>query len=128
MTRSSLRALALGVAAASSLSLVACGDDDSESGSSSSSGASPKAEAPAEGKQGGVLEQSGSSDVDYLDPGHTYYTGGYQIAFATGRPLYGFKPGEEQPVPDLAEGEPQIAEDAKSITVKIKPNVKFGPP
>jgi peptide/nickel transport system substrate-binding protein len=75
-----------------------------------------------------VLEQSGSSDVDYLDPGHTYYTGGYQIAFATGRPLYGFKPGEEQPVPDLAEGEPQIAEDAKSITVKIKPNVKFGPP
>jgi peptide/nickel transport system substrate-binding protein len=128
MTKS-LRMLLMGILAALALFAVACGDDD-EGGTTNGGGsaAAPSEGEPTEGKQGGVLEQLGSSDVDYLDPGHTYYTGGYQVAFAIGRPLYGFKPGEEQPVPDLAEGEPEIAEDAKSLTVKIKPNVKFGPP
>lgn len=124
----SLRALALGVAAASSLFVVACGDDDNETASSSSSGAAATAEAPAEGKQGGVLNQLGSSDVDYLDPGHTYYTGGYQVAYATHRPLYNFKPGQAEQVPDLAEGPPEIGADNKSITVKLKTGVKFAPP
>ncbi|MCW3012761.1 MAG: hypothetical protein JWO90_3165 [Solirubrobacterales bacterium] len=128
MSRSSLRALALSVAAASSLAIVACGDDDSGSSSSSSGAATTASEAPAEGKQGGVLNQLGASDVDYLDPGHTYYTGGYQVAYATHRPLYGFKPGQAEQVPDLAEAAPEIAADNKSITVKLKKGVKFAPP
>ena len=129
MTRTSLRALALGVAAASSLFVVACGDDDSGSSSPSSSGAATtSSDAPAEGKQGGVLTQLGSSDVDYLDPGHTYYQGGYQVAYATHRPLYNFGPEDDEAVPDLAESAPEIGADAKSVTVKIKKGVKFGPP
>jgi len=129
MTSIPLRSLALGVAAATSLSVAACGSTSgSSSSSSSSSGAAPAATTPAEGKQGGVLNQLGSSDVDYLDPGHTYYTGGYQVAFAIGRPLYGFKPGQADPVPDLAEAAPEIAADNKSITIKIRKGVKFGPP
>ena len=129
MTRSSLRALALSAAAASSLVVAACGgDDEKKTASSSSSGAGTAAEAPAEGKQGGVLNQLGSSDVDYLDPGHTYYTGGYQVAYATHRPLYNFKPGQAEQVPDLAEGDPEIAADNKSITVKLRTGVKFAPP
>jgi len=130
MTKS-LRMLLMSILAALALFAVACGDDDEGAaggGSADNQQAAPTQDGEPQGKQGGVLEQSGSSDVDYLDPGHTYYTGGYQVAYATGRPLYNFKPGEEQPVPDLAEGEPQIGEDAKSITVKIKPNVQFGPP
>ena len=128
MTSSSLRALALSVAAASSLIFVACGDDDSGSGSSTSSGAATTAEAPAEGKQGGALTQLGSSDVDYLDTGKTYYQGGYQVAYAIGRPLYNFGPKDEKEVPDLAEAPPEIGADAKSVTVKIKKGVKFAPP
>ena len=124
----SLRALALGAAAASSLFVVACGSDDSGSSSSQSSGGAPKAEAPAEGKQGGALQQLGAADVDYLDPGHTYYQGGYQVAYATHRGLYGFKPGTPEPQPDLAVAAPEIGADNKSITVKLRKGVKFAPP
>ncbi len=47
----------------------------------------------------------------------------------TQRPLYSFKPDDaETPVPDLAEGEPQISEDNKTITVKIRSGVKYSPP
>jgi peptide/nickel transport system substrate-binding protein len=125
MTKS-LRMLVMGILAALALLAVACGDDD-EGGTGNASGGAPT-ETDTEPKQGGVLKQLGSTDVDYLDPGHTYYTAGYQVAYSIGRPLYSFKPDEELPVPDLAEGEPQLGEDAKSVTVKIKPNVKFGPP
>ena len=125
---SSLRNLALGVAVASSLSLAACGGDDDGGSGASSSGAGTTAEAPAEGKQGGVLTQLGSSDVDYLDPGHTYFQGGYQVAYAIGRPLINLGPGDKEAVPDLAEALPEVGADAKSVTVKIKKGVKFGPP
>ena len=127
----SLRMLLMSILAALALFAVACGDDEEPAagGSADTQEAAPgSGDGEPQGKQGGVLEQLGSADVDYLDPGHTYYTVGYQVAYATHRPLYSFKPGEEQPVADLAEGEPQLAEDARSITVKIKPNVKFAPP
>src|SRR5213078_1560341 len=64
-----------------------------------------------------------------MDPGQMYYTFGYMIGYAVQRPLYSFRPDNaEKPVPDLADGEPQIASDGKSITVKIKQGVKFSPP
>ncbi len=130
MTSNSLRALVLSLAAASSLSVAACGSNDSGSSSSSSSGAASTPSTPAEGKQGGVLNQlNASGDVDYLDPGHTYYQGGYQVALSIGRTLYSYKPGDPNTaVPDLAEGPPEIAADNKSVTVKIRKGVKFGPP
>jgi peptide/nickel transport system substrate-binding protein len=129
MTSKSLRVLGMSVAAASSLFVAACGSSsNSDTGSSSSGASTAKSAAPTGGKQGGTLKQLGSGDVDYLDPGHTYYTGGYQVAFAIGRPLYGFKPGQADPVPDVAEGPPEIAADNKSITIKIKPGIKFAPP
>ena len=31
-------------------------------------------------------------------------------------------------MPDLADGEPEISEDKKTVTVKISKGVKFGPP
>src|SRR4051794_17412993 len=104
MTRSALRAIAMGLVAALALFVAACGSD-SKSGSTTSSNGNTKPAPAKQGKQGGVLKQLGSSDVDYLDPGHTYYTGGYQVAYATNRPLYNFKPGDATPVPDLAEGD-----------------------
>jgi peptide/nickel transport system substrate-binding protein len=129
MTRSQLRLLLASVVAALALVVSACGGDDSDSGSGSSGGGNAAQQETGGGKTGGVLRQLGASDVDYLDPGHTYYTGGYQVAYATQRALYSFKPDSAtEPVPDLAADKPQISEDLKKVTVKIKPGVKFSPP
>jgi peptide/nickel transport system substrate-binding protein len=129
MTRSTLRLLLAGVVAALALVVAACGGNDNNGGGPSSAGGGAANQETGGGKQGGVLRQLGSSDVDYLDPGHTYYTGGYQVAYATQRPLYNFKPTNgTDPVPDLAADKPQISDDLKTVTVKIKKGVKFSPP
>src|SRR4051812_1544424 len=115
------------VVGALALVIAACGGSDNN-GAASSSSSSSGANQETGGKQGGVLRQLGSTDVDYIDPGHTYFTAGYQVAYVTQRPLYSFKPGETTPVPDVAAAKPEISNDLKTITVKIKPNVKFSPP
>jgi peptide/nickel transport system substrate-binding protein len=125
MIRSPLRLLAALALVALTLFVVACGGDDSGDGGSSGKSSNGS---PTEGKQGGKLEQLGASDVDFLDPGQTYFTGGYQVAYATHKPLYSFQPGEPEAKPDLAEGEPEISDDKKTVTVTLKKGVKFGPP
>jgi peptide/nickel transport system substrate-binding protein len=105
--------------------VAACGSSSSEkSGSSSNKNAGN----PNTGKKGGKLEQLGASDVDFLDPGQTYYTGGYQVLYATQKTLYSFKPGDTNPRPDLAEGAPKLSDDKKTVTVELKKGVKFAPP
>jgi peptide/nickel transport system substrate-binding protein len=106
--------------------VAACGSSSSEKSGGTS--ANKNAGNPNAGKKGGKLEQLGSTDVDFLDPGETYYTAGYQVAYSIHRPLYSFKPGDTAAVPDLAEGAPVISGDKKSVTVTLKKGVKFAPP
>ncbi|WP_027005277.1 ABC transporter substrate-binding protein [Conexibacter woesei] len=69
------------------------------------------------------------SDVDYLDPGHTYYTFGEMVTLATNRPLYSFRPDDAlHPVPDLAAAQPVISADKKTVTVSIKAGIRYAPP
>src|SRR3954464_14531546 len=111
--------------AALALAAAGCGGSSSEGGS----GEAGNSGAPVKGRRGGKVTFLAAADVDYLDPGQTYYTFGYAVAYATQRPLYSFKPDDaETPVPDLAEGDPQISSDNKKITVKIRSGVKFSPP
>src|SRR3954451_22156015 len=130
MIRSRLRFLVAGTLAVLALVVAACGgSDNNSSSSSSSSGSNTTQGKPTAGKKGGKLTQLGASDVDFLDPGHTYYTAGFQVIYATNRTLYSFKPEDgTNPVPDLAESDPQISGDKKTVTVKIRKGVKFGPP
>jgi peptide/nickel transport system substrate-binding protein len=126
MRRVRLSALLIGLIAVFALVVAGCGGSDSESGSGSGD---TQGGAPAQGKQGGDLTFLAAADVDYLDPGQSYYTFGYQVLYSTNRPLYSFSPDEpEKPQADLAEGDPQISDDKKTITVKLKTGVKYAPP
>jgi peptide/nickel transport system substrate-binding protein len=124
------RSLAATIAiAVTVLAVAACGGSSGSKQSTSSASAPKGATAIKPGKQGGTLTVLSSADVDYIDPGQTYYTFGYMVLYSTNRPLYSFKPdNSEKPVPDLATGPPEISDDNKTITVHIKPNVKYSPP
>jgi len=126
MSRRSLRlALAAGVLVALSLVVAACGGSSS---SSTSAGTSGPQTVPT-GKKGGTVTVLSSGDVDYMDPGQAYYTFSYQMLYSMQRPLYYFDPKDStKEIPDLAEAAPQIAGDNKSLTIKIKPNIKYSPP
>jgi peptide/nickel transport system substrate-binding protein len=110
--------------------VAACGGSSNKSSSSKTSSAdATKKAAQAPAKKGGKITMLSSSDVDFVDPGHTYYTFGEMVTLATNRPLFSFKPEDaNKPVPDLADGEAQISSDKKTVTVKIKPGVKYAPP
>ena len=128
MTGIRLRTLLLSMLALLMFSVAACGDDDNDSGGSNAGGSA--AQDVPEGKQGGkVVELAPSGDVDYLDPGHTYYTFGFQVADATHKKLYQLGPEDpEKAVPDLAASDPEISADKKTVTVKLKRGVKYAPP
>ncbi|MGZ5556565.1 MAG: ABC transporter substrate-binding protein, partial [Candidatus Aminicenantales bacterium] len=125
MIRIPLRLLAALAVVALSAFVFACGSSDKESGDSASK---TQSGAPTKGKKGGKLEQLGASDVDFLDPGQTYYTGGFQVIYATQTPLYAPKPPIGDAEPALAEGKPEISEDKKTVTVTLKKGIKFAPP
>jgi peptide/nickel transport system substrate-binding protein len=131
MKRSVRWALLASMLIALAMFVAACGGDDDDGGGGGG-GASAGEETGGqikEGKAGGTLTYLAAGDVDYLDPGQTYYTFGYMVHYAVNRTLYSFKPDESvKPVADIAEGEPEISTDNKTITVKIKTGIKYAPP
>jgi peptide/nickel transport system substrate-binding protein len=128
MRRSVRWTLFVSAITALALFVAACGGNDSSSGGGGSKTATTQSKIAA-GKKGGALTYLAAGDVDYLDTGQTYYTFGYMVAYSTNRTLYSFKPTDSvKPVPDLATGEPEISADNKTITVHIKPGIKYAPP
>jgi peptide/nickel transport system substrate-binding protein len=125
MRRSFQWTLTLCVVLALTLGVAACGGgDDGTSGEQSTNQGSP-----AEGKKGGKLTSLWASDVDYIDPGQTYYQVGNIVVRATQSSLYLPKVDDASTVePMLAESDPQVSEDGCTVTVKIKDGLKFSPP
>ncbi len=90
-----------------------------------------KTESSAQGnvEHGGTLTMLASSDLDYLDPGRTYYQMGVVVAQATQRPLYRFAPDDvSKRLPDMAASAPQVSADGRTVTVHLRHGVKFSPP
>jgi peptide/nickel transport system substrate-binding protein len=83
-----------------------------------------------EAKSGGtlrILDIAGG--IDSLDPGYWYYQSDYQeIVNTTQRQLYGWKPDETKPTPDLATGSPKVSNGDKTITITIKSGIKYSAP
>ena len=79
-------------------------------------------------KRGGTLKLISAGDTDSVDPGRTYYSFGWQILSSVNRTLYGIPANSLKTVPDLAAGPPKISGDGKTVTVRIKSGVRFGPP
>jgi peptide/nickel transport system substrate-binding protein len=145
MSRSPLRTLLSLLALVALLGLGACGGDDDEGGSGGTpaqseegggsvteqlfagSAADNRAD-PGAGKKGGKLTVLSGGDVDYMDPGKTYYSYAIGIMNAIHRGLYAYAPDKLEPIPDVAAGMPDIAEDGKTVTVKLKEGVKYTPP
>src|ERR1700754_3604327 len=126
MRRSFQWTFILGVLLALTVGVAACGGDD-DSGGTGEQGANQNT--PQEAKKGGKLTSLWTDDVDNIDCGISYYQMGFQVCAATQKSLYNYKPDDAvNAVPDLAESDPQISEDGKTVTVKIKSGVKFSPP
>jgi peptide/nickel transport system substrate-binding protein len=148
MSRSLLKTLLALAALVALLGLAACGGDDDEPEGDggtpaqteegggniteqlfAGSAADNRANPAEGGKKGGKLTVLSAGDVDYMDPQKTYYTYAIGVINAIHRGLYAYLPGDtSKPVPDLAEGDPEISEDGKTVTVKIKPGVMFSKP
>jgi len=80
-------------------------------------------------KTGGTLQGALSSDWDSIDPGNTYYAFSWNFARTYGRALTTFKTGAGDAglelTPDLAQGLGEVSADGKTVTYKLRPNIKF---
>jgi peptide/nickel transport system substrate-binding protein len=109
------------------IALAGCGS--SKKKSSSTPAGTANAQPTGQAKKGGNLTVLYNADVDYIDPGATYYQYGFNIAYSTQRPLYSFKPEDTtSSTPDLATAPAEITDAGKTVTIHIKHGVKFSPP
>jgi len=87
------------------------------------------AAATAGGRQaGGRITVLSAGDVDHIDPGQAYYSFTYEISYATQRPLLSYRPNSINAIPDLASAMPKYSNGNKTVTVHIRPGVRFSPP
>jgi len=85
--------------------------------------------ADAQTRRGGTLTVLNSGDVDTIDPGATYDLFAASVANAMQRSVMTYRPEDDRtPVPDLAASPPEVAPDAMSVTVRLRPGVRFSPP
>jgi peptide/nickel transport system substrate-binding protein len=131
----SLKMIALAaLAGVLAFALGACGSSNSSKSANAGLGVpqgvkTPESESSTGGKRGGTLTVLNHEDFEHLDPGQSYFDIDYQVVDSTNRRLYSYMPNTfAEPIPDMAEGKPQISSDGKTITIKIRKGVRFGPP
>ncbi len=115
-----------------SSTLAACGGSDDDGGGTAGTAAATTASGDdgAGGRRGGILRVVTEEDVaPPIDSGVTYSSAPLNFLTATTRPLYRYAPEDPQTaVPDLAEGPPEVAQDGRTVTVRIRRGVRYSPP
>jgi peptide/nickel transport system substrate-binding protein len=114
------RALVLLLAALSLFVIAACGDDDDDGGGGGGGG---------DGKSGGSITISQTSQPDHLDPALTYTVNGIEPLWLVYTPLitYPHKPAPEgsELIPGLAEAMPDVSPDGKTYKLKLREGLKY---
>lgn len=126
--RSTLRRLlVLALALTMVFGVAACGDDEG-SGDSGNAGTNAQEGTPA-AKTGGEAVVNLTSFPDYMDPALSYTQEGWQSLWTVYTPLLSYKHEEgaegAQLIPGLAEAMPEISEDGKTYTLKLRDGIKY---
>lgn len=122
------RVIAIATTGLLAFALAACGGSSSKSSTSANGGEFAPPTPSNSQKKGGTLTVLSNEGFEHLDPGSSYFQVDYEIVYATQRPLYSFKPQDpKNVVPDLATGKPAISADQKTVTIKIRPGIKYSP-
>ncbi|MGI8595055.1 MAG: ABC transporter substrate-binding protein [Solirubrobacteraceae bacterium] len=122
MSKHARRLLALAIATLTAVAVSACGSSSDDDGGTGTG-------APVKGKKGGMLKAVFAGDFEHIDPGEAFYQPDYMMIYAAHRPLYSFEPTKlDVASPDLAAQQPRLSDGGRTVTVKLKPGVKFSPP
>src|SRR3954447_14976956 len=109
------------------LVIAGCGGG-SDNKSSGGGGGKAATTVTSGAKKGGHLDVLSASDVDSLDPGYWYYQYDYMaLEQPTQRALYSWEADKDTPTPDIAEGLPKLSDGGKTLTIKIRPGIKYSP-
>jgi peptide/nickel transport system substrate-binding protein len=108
------------------LALLVAGCGGSSGSKSSTGGGVAKPSSGA--KKGGHLDVLSASDIDSLDPGYWYYQYDYMAgAEPVDRALYSWEADKTTPTPDIATAAPAISNGGRTLTIKIRPGIKYSP-
>jgi peptide/nickel transport system substrate-binding protein len=103
--------------AALTLTLFACGDDDDSGGEG------------GQGKQGGSITISQTTQPDFLDPALSYLTGGWEPMWLVYTPLLTYERADGREgaelIPGLAKELPTISEDGKTYQLTLRQGLRY---
>ncbi|HWT94043.1 MAG TPA: ABC transporter substrate-binding protein [Solirubrobacteraceae bacterium] len=127
--RSTLRRLlVLALALTMVFGVAACGDDE-DTGDSGNAGTSAQEEGTPAAKTGGDAVTNLTSFPDYMDPALSYTQEGWQALWTVYTPLLTYQheegAGGATLIPGLAEAMPEISEDGKTYTMKLREGLKY---
>jgi peptide/nickel transport system substrate-binding protein len=113
--------------------LASCGGDDGGGDGAATTVVpeefAPVSAAPDGAKEGGRLNVLAAGDIDYIDPGSAYYQFTFSVTQAVYRNLLNWQPDDvNEPTPDLAEANAEIADDGLTIEFTIRDGVRYAPP